>query len=105
MLHIHWGRKFMIIVNAIEVKWWIEKFTVSVFSTKEKSLTLLSLSCTRANWVMEIGLKGILDYNILFLALIVTIPLKQTSNNVHVAKKVYVPWKGSGKHKKNAIDF
>lgn len=54
---------------------------------------------------MEIGLKGILDYNILFLALIVTIPLKQTSNNVHVAKKVYVPWKGSGKHEKNAIDF
>ncbi len=53
---------------------------------------------------MEIGLKGISEYNILFLALIGTIPLKQTSNNVHVAKKFYVPWKGSGKRKKN-IDF
>jgi hypothetical protein len=54
---------------------------------------------------VEIGLKGILDYSILFLALIVKIPLKQTSNNAHVAKKFYVSWKGSGKHKKNAIDF
>jgi hypothetical protein len=53
---------------------------------------------------VEIGLKGISEYNILFLALIGTIPLKQTSNNVHVAKKFYVPWKGSGKRKKN-IDF
>jgi hypothetical protein len=51
------------------------------------------------------GLKGISDYNILFLALIVTTPLKQTSNNLHVAKKFYIPWKGSGNHKKNAIDF
>ncbi len=59
---------------------------------------------------MEIRLKGTSDYNMLFLALIVTIPLKQTSkmytsNNVHVAKKFYVPWKGNGKHKKNAFDF